>query len=609
MTHPSNPGTVAPLARDELRDLLFAGTFESHHQSIREVLLDPIFDPQPGLNMEQAGRLAYARSRHVHAALERPLQILANPRRLFALAEWPSLLDVASFSLLMVHYNLCLGTVFDHAQGRPDIAGLTEALDELTSFGPYMATELGFGNNVAALQTEAVYDRHSQTFTLNTPSAGAQKYMSYSGFGDIPKVATVMARLKIEGKDHGVFPFLIRLSTEAGLCPGIRAALCPEKPVQGLDNGLTWFDNVRVPRSSLLHGDMGHFAEDGSFVLGAGNARSRFLRAMSRIVPGRLCVASAAQGASRASLYIALRYGQQRLTNAPGTNDMPVIEYRSYQRAMFSALACTYAMTLLLNEAKARFLANTAEPAADVVSLINITKALATWDASAVIAECRERCGAQGIFSVNRIADYGSLLQGLVTAEGDNLVLLATVAGQLLAQAWQGPLPLRPARARRLAEPEWLIAAIAFREYQLWLTVREEMNADERGYFEVWNDAMNPGLELARLRGERLALEQLWSAALHAQQDEAKAALNGLASLYGLNLLQRDAAWFLAHELIDAGQALSLPGRIDQQCVALRPCVSTLIDGFALSPELLRAPIAEGDYIQAFCKQVHANVD
>lgn len=603
MTHSSTAQ-----ARDELRDLLFAGTFESHHQAIRDALFDPLFDPQAGLNMEQAGRLAYARSRHMHAALERPLQILANPRRLFALAEWPSLLDVASFSLLMVHYNLCLGTVHDHALGREDIAELTEALDALTSFGPYMATELGYGNNVAALQTEAVYDPLSQTFTLNTPGVQAQKYMSYSGFGDIPKVATVMARLKIEGKDHGVFPFLVRLSTEAGLCPGIRAALCPEKPVQGLDNGLTWFDNVRVPRSSLLHGDMGHFAEDGRFVLGAGNARARFLRAMSRIVPGRLCVASAGLGASRASLYIALRYGQQRLTNAPGTNDMPVIEYRSYQRPMFSALASTYAMTLLLNEAKARYLASDGEPGAEVVSLINITKALATWDATAVIAECRERCGAQGIFSVNRIADYGSLLQGLVTAEGDNLVLLGTVAGQMLAQDWQGAEPPRPSRARSLAEPEWLIAAMAYREHQLWQSIREDMQADERGYFEVWNDAMNPGLALARLRGERIALEQLWNASLHARQDETKAALASLASLYGLNLLQRDGAWFMAHDVLDASQALTFANLIDRQCVALRPHIATLIDGFALSPELLRAPIAHDDYIQAFCKQVNANV-
>jgi acyl-CoA oxidase len=604
MTHPSTAQ-----ARDELRDLLFAGTFESHHQSIRDALFDPVFDPRQGLNLEQAGRLAYARSRHVHAALERPLQILANPRRLFALAEWPSLLDVASFSLLMVHYNLCLGTVYDHAQGRQDIAELTEALDALTSFGPYMATELGYGNNVAALETEAVYDPQSQTFTLNTPCAHAQKYMSYSGFGDIPKVATVMARLKIDGKDLGVFPFLIRLSTEAGLCPGIRAALCPEKPVQGLDNGLTWFDNVRVPRSSLLHGDMGHFADDGRFVLGSGNARARFLRAMSRIIPGRLCVASAGLGASRASLYIALRYGQQRLTNAPGTNAMPVIEYRSYQRPMFSALASAYAMTLLLNEAKARFLACEDEPSAEVVSLINITKALATWDATAVIGECRERCGAQGIFSTNRIADYGSLLQGLVTAEGDNLVLLGTVAGQLLAQDWQGDEPARPGRVSNLAEPEWLIAALAYREHQLWQSIREDMAGDERGYFEAWNDAMNPGLALARLRGERIALEQLWGASLHACQNQTKAALAALASLYGLNLLQRDAAWFLAHDRIDAGQALSLEGVIDRQCAVVRPHVATLIDGFALSPELLRAPIAQDDYIQAFCKEVNANVD
>ncbi|MGH1552041.1 hypothetical protein ACRAWF_07475 [Streptomyces sp. L7] len=263
----SNDGDAA---RAELTRLIFDGAYEHVHADIRALLLDPVFDARDGLSLPEAGRLAYERSRFVHGRVERPLEILKNPRRLFALAEWPSLLDVSTFSLLMVHYNLCLGTVAEHGGDREDLKDYFEELDGLESFGPYMATELGYGNNVAALRTEAVYDRHSQTFVLNTPDPLAQKYMSYSGFQDVPKVAVVLARLKADGKDHGVYPFVVRVSDAAGLCEGIHAVLCPEKPVQGLDNGLTWFDHVRVPRRNLLLGDMGEFTPEGASQAGRG---------------------------------------------------------------------------------------------------------------------------------------------------------------------------------------------------------------------------------------------------------------------------------------------------------------------------------------------------
>ena len=147
------------------------------------------------------------------------------------------------------------------------------------------------------------------------------------------------------------------MSTEQGLCDGIRALPCPEKPVQGLDNGLTAFDGVRLPLHSMLPGRSARITDDGRFEPLVGNARSRFLRAMSRIVPGRLCVSSSAVGMGRASVYIALRHAAQRLTNAPGTNAMPVIEYRSHQLATFGALAKAYAITLMVNQVKRDYLA------------------------------------------------------------------------------------------------------------------------------------------------------------------------------------------------------------------------------------------------------------
>jgi acyl-CoA oxidase len=599
---------AAPLpvdARRELVDLLFDGQYERIHQGIRDLLLDPIFDPRAGLTLAEAGRLSYARSRFVHRRLERPLEILRNPLRLFALAEWPSLLDVSTFSLLMVHYNLCLGTLFDHGLGREDLAEDFEELDALTSFGSYMATELGFGNNVAALRTEAAYDHASRTFVLHTPDPLAWKYMSYSGFPDVRRIAVVLARLKIAASDCGVFPFVVRVSDERGLLPGVHAAACPEKPVQGLDNGVTWFDHVRLPQRSLLLGDMAEITERGEFKPTIGNSRKRFLRAMSRIVPGRLCVSSSAVGAGRASVYIALRYAQHRLTNAPGRNDAPVIEYRSHQLATFTALAKVYAMTLLVNHAKREFLAGAGAVSPELNTLVSIAKALSTWEMTEVITVCRERCGAQGMFSVNRIADYVSLLQGLVTAEGDNLVLLGAAAGQLLAQGDPGAVAERRDPAGRdLRDTAWLAALLRFRERTLWALGREAKERSEQGYFETWNGIMNPALAMARVRGVAIALQCLHDAARQATVPQVGEALGSLASLYGATEVQRDAGWYLTQGALTAEQVVGLPSLADALCRELLPHVDTLIAGFALSPELLRAPIAHTDYVAAFCAEV-----
>lgn len=589
----------APCASDDLIRLIFDGTFESVHKDIREMLRDEIFDPREGLTLQQAGHLAYMRSRFLHGSLERPRQILKNPLRLFALAEWPSLLDVATFSLLMVHYNLCLGTLVDHGQDRDDLEDYFEDLDSLRAFGPYMATELGYGNNVSALRTEAVYDSATDCYVLNTPDPSAQKYMSYSGFSTIPKVAVVMARLKLDGVDRGVFPFVVRISDGTELCAGISTLPCPEKPVQGLDNGLTWFDHVRIPRRNLLYSDMAELAEPGEPRLRKINARRQFLRAMSRIQPGRLCVSSSAVAAGRAATYIALQYAQNRLTNAPGSRNVPILAYRSHQLALLTALAKAYAMTFLVNHAKREFL--TADQASsDLNNLISITKALSTWEMTEVVTVCRERCGAQGIFSVNRIADYGSLLQGLVTAEGDSQVLLANTAGQLVTHAdVEPPATVPDASGRTVRDLDWLIELFRYRERVLLADCRDRMS-ETGGYFDAWNNSINTGLAMARQRGVRIALECTAAAAQDAQVARVRSALTLLAALYGVTELQRDAGWFAARGGLTPVQVLGLAGDADALCAALVPEVPMLLDGFALTPELLRAPIAQQDYLDAF---------
>jgi len=600
---------VFAYAREELLEIVFDGNYESVHREVREALFDPIFEHRPNLNLSQAGRLSYERSRVLHSKLEKPLDILRKPLRLYALAEWCGLLDVSCFSLVMVHYNLSLGTVFDHDIDREEIADYVEELNSLSSFSPYMATELGYGNNVSALRTEAVYDHATRTFVLNTPDALAQKFMSYSGFADIPKIAVVMARLKVEGADCGVFPFLVRLSTEQGRCEGIRAVVCPEKPVQGLDNGLTWFDHVRIPARNIILGKVAQITEDGKFKPAFGNSRTRFHRAMSRIIPGRLCVSSAATALGRASVYIALRYAQQRLTNAPGTNDMPIIEYRSHQLSTFTALAKVYAITLFANYVKREYVAQIDNPSTKMLNLINIVKPVATWEMDGVVTLCRERCGAQGIFGINRIIDFGTLLPGVVTAEGDNQVLLATTAGQMLAQPWGESIPApQQYAASHVSDCARLIELLRFREHTLWTSIREQKEqAEDKNYFDAWNDVINSGIEMTRLHGIRTALQCLYQAAVDAENPDVGAALTLLGALFGLSELQRNTGWYMAHGVLSGEEVLALPAINDALCVALRPHVPMLLDGFALTPELLRAPIAYDDYATEFCRQVNAN--
>jgi acyl-CoA oxidase len=606
--------TSDPARSDELAALLFDGAYDEVHRDIAQALHDPVFDAHEGLSMPERGRLAHRRARVLHGRLESPQRVVADPRRLFALAEWPPLLDASLFSLLMVHYNLCLGTVVAHGGGRdgngtfrPEVQACVEELDGLRSFGLYMATELGYGNNVAALRTEARHDPESATFTLHTPDPLAQKFMSCAAFPDIPKVAVVLARLVAGGRNHGVFPFLVRVGDGAGLCAGIHAAPCPEQPVQGVDQAVIRFDHVRVPQGNLLLGDMGEFTAEGTFRAAAGNPRRQFQRAMARILPGRLCVTGSAVAAGRAATYIALRYAARRLTNAPGRPQMPVLGYRSHQLALFTSLSKVYAATFLLNHAKRSYVEAALEPGgtvpAGLATLISVTKALCTGDMERVVAECRERCGAQGLFSVNRLADYGSLLQGLVTAEGDNQVLLLTAAGRLLAPRPDGPAPAPPVPAGRdLSDPELHAALLRHREESLRASIRAAMSdASATGtYFDSWNGSMNSAVAMTRAHGARLALERCREAAAAARDDAVREALGLLTSLYGLCEIQRDAGWYLAHDLLTARRAESVPAAMDALCARLLPHAELLTDAFRLSPRLLRAPITADDYVGAF---------
>jgi acyl-CoA oxidase len=590
-----------PTFREDLIRLLFDGGFDAHHADLRDLLHDEIFDAHEGLTKDQACRLSYERMRFIHNNLtESASDIAQNPERLFALAEWPALLDGTTLALIGVHYNLAVGSVLQHAQGRDDLSDYLHELETMSSIGMFMVTELGYGTDAASLETEARYDPQAQEFILNTPRAQAQKFMPFTGLPDIPKIAVVLARLKTDDADHGIFPFIVRISDQHGLCPGIRASKLTEKPGLVLDNGLTWFDHVRIPHRNLLSGSMGHLSPDGVFHSSTPDRRTRFLQSIDRVHPGRICLTGALVACARASVTIAIRYSHQRLTYAPGS-PVPTIAYRNHQRSLFSALASTYAMTLLVNRTKRAYAHRDRDNAAAVNRLISVTKAVATWTATDVFTQCRERCGAQGMFAVNRIADYIGTAQGVVTAEGDNTVLLSQVAGELItAPASTLPAPSPPA-ITSLRDPAFLLSLLAHRERTLQATTKKELknglHQPDASAFSAWNDIINDALDLGHTHGARLALSEIVAAADQAINPAAKSAMRLLATLYGLREVEKHSGWYLAQGALRSEDINRIGRVMDDLCAEILPYSLMLVDGFNLPNSVLRSPIAAENYL------------
>jgi acyl-CoA oxidase len=601
---PSAKSPAKAASSAELERLLFSGLRAADAKVIRALLKDEMFRPQEGLTAGEAAALAYRRVRFLTAALKiSAAELRADPRRLFAVHDWAGLVDGVACTVMSIHYCLALGSLLVHGEGRPELEGFVAELERMDSVGVFLATELGYGNNLTALETEAVYDADHREFILSSPTRESSKFMPNTALA-LPKLAIVMARLISQNEDHGVFPFIVRLRGADGLpCPGISIAPLSEKPGYALDNGITVFDRVRIPKEQLLLGSGSVLDDDGYFESCIPSHRRRFLIAMDRVQTGRVCFTGSAAALMRSATWICVRYTAQRLAAAPGKRSVPLLNYRNVQRDVFGGLATAYAVTFAARFLQSRFRMRTAETESEIFRLTATLKAVVTAEVSEALPRLRERCGAVGMLSANRILDYWNQLQGLITAEGDNQLMLLK-AGRQLFDGADSPLPVLAGPAiSAVLGPEQ--AVFLFRYREAWLKHELKQSTGEgrrrtRDPQAIWNENVNRTIALANAYGTKL-LAECFGAAIADCEDAASArALCALFSLWALGHVERHAGWFLSQGCISREAVLDLPSDRDRLCARIEPQVLELIDAFGIDNALLRVPIAEDDYVAAY---------
>ena len=161
----------------------------------------------------------------------------------------------------------------------------------------------------------------------------------------------------------------------------------------------------------------------------------RFFTMLGTLVGGRVGIARSALSAAKSGLTIAIKYAEQRRQFGPENGrEVPILNYRTYQRRLLPLLANAYAGHFALRYLTQRFLNRTEEDMKEVEALAAGLKAWSTWNTTRTLQECREALGGKGYLSENRIDRLKNDTDIYTTFEGDNTVLMQLVAKSRLGE-------------------------------------------------------------------------------------------------------------------------------------------------------------------------------
>jgi acyl-CoA oxidase len=527
-----------------------------------------------------------------------------------------------------------------HLGTRPHHERYLKQIATLELPGCFAMTETGHGSNVQGLETTATYDPEAQEFVIHTPIERARK--EFIGNAAVHgRMAAVFAQLIVDGESHGVHALVVPLRDEDGsLHKGVRIEDCGEKlGLNGVDNGLIWFDNVRIPREELLN-RYGNVTPEGKYESPIEDPNKRFFTMLGTLVQGRVCISAGSLSAAKTALTIAVRYDLRRRQFGPtGKMEVPVLDYRTQQRRLMPRLAKTFALHFAQQDLTAKFHRVFSESDVSdrerrqLESLAAGTKAIATWHSLATIQACRESCGGAGYMAENRFAALKADIDIFTTFEGDNTVLILLAARGLLTDYAHDFGGLSPAAmvtfvagqavenvvnrlfARKLGqviadavpsrdgadnwqEREEQLELFRWRQGHLVAAVANRFRRGlSEGYdpFEVFRAVADHAADAARSYIDTCALEAFSAAVEECEEPQTKRALNLVCDLYALHTIESEKGFYQEHGRLNALRCKAITKEVNRLCNKVMAHSELLVDAFGIPDEILHAPIGLHD--------------
>lgn len=492
--------------------------------------------------------------------------------------------------------------------------------------GGFAMTETHHGSNVKGLETTATYNHKSRSFTINTPVPFARKeYIGNTALHG--EMVTVFAKLIIDGKDYGVNAFIVPIrDKDKNVLPGVRIEDCGHKMgLNGVDNGVIYFDNVVIPYDNMLD-RFAQVNEKGKFETSIPSDNRRFFTMLGTLVGGRIGIPRSALAAAKTGLTIAVKYGDNRRQFGPsGGLEVPVLNYRIHQQRLMPYLVNTFAIHFGLQYLTKRFMSRTEDDMQEIEALAAGMKSYSTWNTRDALQECREACGGKGYLSENRIDDLKNDTEIYTTFEGDNTVLMqlvaknrlgefrkqfsemniATIFSYVLDQAKtavteKNPFATRNTDDSHLKDPEFHLHAFQYREKELVSSAARRFKRlvdDGLDTFDAANIMHPHMLQIAFAYLDRVFLEQ-FQLQLKSADESLKEVLTRLYNLFAINKLQENKAWYLEQGYMEGVKTKAIRKLFSQLCWEIRRDAVPIVESFNI-PENCLAPIITTNSEQA----------
>jgi acyl-CoA oxidase len=487
--------------------------------------------------------------------------------------------------------------------------------------GCFAMTETNHGSNVKGLQTTATYNHDDRTFTIHTPNENAQK--EYIGnAAKHGQMATVFAKLIIDGTDYGINAFVVPLRTNNGVVlKGVTIGDCGLKMgLNGVDNGTIRFEKVVIPIENMLD-RFASINEKGEFESSIPSDNRRFFTMLGTLVGGRIGIPRSALAAAKSGLAIAIIYSDRRRQFGPeGGSEVPILNYRIHQRRLIPLLAKTYAIHFALHYLTKRFIDKKESEMQEIEALAAGMKAYSTWSTRDALQECREACGGKGYLSENRIDALKNDTEIYTTFEGDNTVLMQLVAKNRLSEfrklfgemdamgmisyvyenaktaiSEKNPIITRETDDEHLLDAQFHLQAFRYREKAILASAAKRLKKLIDGGldpYDAFNVVQHQLIDVSQAYLERVVLEQFQIAIQSIKEKKCKEMLVKLCQLYALSQIERNKGWYLEDGYMEGVKTKAIRKMVNQLCWEIRPDAVSLVEAFDIPKSCLAAPIA-----------------